>query len=153
MLKRDHFDIISSLVIMAVAAYLLLEASAIDAPANVYPLVILTVVIALSFLSTLSTFRRLRLAQAATDTEPEDTTKSKKVWGIVLAIIAYAFGMQFDYTISTCLFLFVMFLWLSGGDFTFMRALKALLMAAALTVFLYVAFVTWLNVSVPNIFL
>ncbi len=153
MFKRDHFDLISSVVILAVAAYLLLEASAIDAPANVYPIVILSVVIALSCLSTLSTFRRLRHAQLTTDTQSEGSPGSRRIWGIALAIIAYAFGMQFDYTISTCLFLFVMFLWLGGGDFTLMRALKALLMAAALTMFLYIAFVTWLNVSVPNIFL
>lgn len=155
MLKRDHFDALSGFVILAMAAFLLLEASQINAPANVYPLVILIVVIALAFISTLSAIRRVLRSQATSEkseAETEETDKSRKIWGIVLAIVAYAFGMQFDYTIATCAFLFAMFLSLGGGDLTIKRVIKAFLMAFALTAFLYIAFVMWLNVSVPNIF-
>lgn len=156
MIKRDHFDVLSGLVILGFGAYLGLEASKIDAPANVYPLVILTIVIILAFISTLSAMRRIvqsRTTPAPVDAVTEGTTESLKIWGIVLALIGYAFGMQFDYKIATCAFLFVMFLSLGAGKLSIARAFKALLMAVALTAFLHVAFVLWLNVSVPDIFM
>jgi len=155
MLKRDHFDALCGFLILAVAAYLMLEASKINAPAHVYPLVILTVVIALAAVSTVSAIRRVfrsRSQSAANPLDQSESTKSFKIWGILVAVILYAFGMQFDYTLSTGVFLFVMFLTLGPGQMTAARIIKSLLMAVAMTIFLYLAFAIWLNVSVPNIF-
>lgn len=155
MFKRDHFDALCGFLILAIATYLMLEASKINAPAHVYPLVILTVVIVLSAVSTFSAVRRVARAHnqsAANASDKTETAKSLKIWGILLAVILYAFGMQFDYTLSTGVFLFVMFLSLGSGEFTGARIIKSLLMAVAMTIFLYLAFAVWLNVSVPNIF-
>jgi len=155
MLKRDHFDALCGFLILAIAAYLLLEASRINAPAHVYPLVILTVVIALAAVSTVSAIRRVVRAHsqsAANLPDQSEPTKSLKIWGILIAVILYAVGMQFDYTLSTGAFLFVMFLTLGPGQITAARVVKSLLMAVAMTIFLYLAFAIWLNVSVPNIF-
>lgn len=155
MLKRDHFDALCGFLILAIAAYLLLEASKINAPAHVYPLVILTVVIALAAISTVSAIRRvvrLHNQSAANVPGSKEPTKSLKIWGILTAVILYACGMQFDYTLSTGAFLFVMFLSLGSGPITAARIIKSLLMAVAMTIFLYLAFAVWLNVSVPNIF-
>ncbi|WP_306259037.1 tripartite tricarboxylate transporter TctB family protein [Pararhizobium sp. IMCC21322] len=155
MLKRDHFDALCGFLILAIAAYLLLEASKINAPAHVYPLVILTIVIALSAVSTVSAVRRVarsRSRSAANASDKSEPPKSLKIWGILIAVILYAFGMQFDYTLSTGAFLFVMFLTLGPGPIAAARIIKSLLMAVAMTTFLYLAFAVWLNVSVPNIF-
>ncbi len=154
--KRDFLDVLSSLAILGFGTYLGVEASKIDAPANVYPLVILTIVIVLSLVSTLTAIQRIARPQTASTPETgtsESRQGALKIWGIVLALIGYALGMQFDYKIATCAFLFVMFLALGAGELTIARAVRSLLMALALTAFLYVAFVLWLNVSVPDIFL
>lgn len=155
MLKRDHFDALCGFLILGIAAYLMLEASKINAPAHVYPLVILTVVIALAAVSTVAAIQRVVRAHSQSAANPPDEgepTKSLKIWGILSAVILYAFGMQFDYTLSTGVFLFVMFLTLGPGQISAARIVKSLLMAVAMTIFLYLAFAIWLNVSVPNIF-
>lgn len=149
MLRRDHFDALGSFVILAVAAYLMLEASSIGPPANIYPLVILTLVIALAAFSMISAIRRAYLNPTNNGADIANPSWPGKIWGILGAVVAYAIGMQFDYTISTAIFLFVMFLWLGRGEITMARLAKNLFMAIALTGFLYLAFVVWLNVSVP----